>query len=305
MQQCDFLTQLLHPDLKVIQECKTALEAWLQGIGLELHPSKTKITHTLEAHEGAIGFDFLGFQVQQYPMGKYRTGKGTNGKPLGFKTLITPSKEKVKTHQRKLGEIVQRHKAAPQEALIAKLNPIITGWARYYSAAVSKKVFSAVDHILYLQLRSWAYSRHPRKNRYWICDKYWLVASEGWVFATKNKQCRLNAHVKMPIRRHVKVQGNRSPYDGDWVYWATRSGNHPDTTRTTASLLKKQRGICPWCNLYFKDGDLLENDHIVPKALKGSDTRENRQLLHRHCHDEKTSQDGSSRLARNDNTPST
>ena len=54
------------------------------------------------------------------------------GRPLGFKTLITPSKEKVVLHQRRLAEIIRRHRAAPQEALIAHLNPIIRGWCNYY-----------------------------------------------------------------------------------------------------------------------------------------------------------------------------
>jgi RNA-directed DNA polymerase len=30
-------------------------------MGLELKPSKTKITHTLCTHNGNVGFDFLGF----------------------------------------------------------------------------------------------------------------------------------------------------------------------------------------------------------------------------------------------------
>ncbi|RCJ20720.1 hypothetical protein A6S26_26145 [Nostoc sp. ATCC 43529] len=41
----------------------------------------------------------------------------------------------------------------------------------------------------------------------------------------------------------------------------------------------------------FKDGDKLEVDHIIPKAKGGKDTYSNFQLLHRHCHDTKTSQD--------------
>jgi len=77
--------------------------------------------------EGPAGFDFLGFTIRQHSVGKYHTGKNTVGKPLGFKNLITPSKAKVVLHQKRLAEIVRRHRAAPQEALIAHLNPIIRG----------------------------------------------------------------------------------------------------------------------------------------------------------------------------------
>ena len=47
--------------------------------------------------------------------------------------------------------------------------------------------------------------------------------------------------------------------------------------------------------LYFQDRDIptMEGDHIVPKSLGGKDGYENLQLLHGHCHDEKTSLDGS------------
>jgi RNA-directed DNA polymerase len=108
----------------------------------------------------------------------------------------------------------------------------------------------------------------------------------------------------MPIKRHTKVQNGRSPYDGDWIYWATRRGEHPETTKAIGSLLKRQQGKCVWCELYFKDGDLLEMDHIIPKSLGGSDANDNKQLIHRHCHDQKTAQDGSCQAGTHDNTPS-
>jgi len=294
---------ILHSDLEVIKGCKTAMEEWLKDMGLQLKPSKTKLTHTLETYEGNVGFEFLGFHIRQYPVGKHRTGKKRNGESLGFKPLITPSKEKVKQHVQRLGEIVRRHKAAPQQALIAKLNPVIMGWSRYYSTQVSKETFTAVDSILYQQLRAWANSRHPHKNRHWISDKYWLVETEGWIFATKDGKYRLWKHAKMPIKRHTKVQNNRSPYDGDWIYWATRKGDHPETTKAIGSLLKRQQGKCCWCGLYFKEGDLLETDHIIPKSLGGTDAKENKQLIHRHCHDQKTAQDGSCKAGAHDNTP--
>jgi RNA-directed DNA polymerase len=35
----------------------------------------------------------------------------------------------------------------------------------------------------------------------------------------------------------------------------------------------------------------MEVDHIIPKEMDGSDGIYNLQLLHRHCHDEKTFRD--------------
>ncbi|MFO7092648.1 HNH endonuclease, partial [Limnospira platensis] len=37
--------------------------------------------------------------------------------------------------------------------------------------------------------------------------------------------------------------------------------------------------------------DLIEIDHIVPRSQGGKDDYKNLQLLHRHCHDDKTALD--------------
>ncbi len=69
-------------------------------------------------------------------------------------------------------------------------------------------------------------------------------------------------------------------------------GKHPQVPARVALLLKRQRGICPLCRLFFKDGDLLEIDHRIPRSLGGEDAFQNLQLLHRHCHDVKSATDG-------------
>lgn len=68
-------------------------------------------------------------------------------------------------------------------------------------------------------------------------------------------------------------------------------GRHPEAGKTTATLLKRQKGKCTHCGLFFKDGDLLEKDHTNPKAKGGKNSYDNLQLLHRHCHDTKTATD--------------
>jgi RNA-directed DNA polymerase len=55
--------------------------------------------------------------------------------------------------------------------------------------------------------------------------------------------------------------------------------------------MKKQKGMCPYCNLYIRSEDLIEVDHIIPRSQGGKDIYSNLQLLHRHCHDIKTAMD--------------
>ena len=297
---------IIHEDITVIQKCQQIISEWLKGVGLELKPSKTRLTHTLNKYgEENPGFDFLGFTVRQFPVGKNQSGKNTDGTPLGFKTLIKPSKKKLKTHAESIRSVIKTHKAAPQEALISRLNPIIRGWANYYSTVVSKEIYSGMDRLTYQQLRAWANRRHPNKNRGWVANKYWQnIKNDQWVFANrgegKRKKIRLRKHSETPIVRHEKVQAERSPYDGDWIYWSTRMGMHPEVATRVATLLKKQKGICAHCGLFFKDGDLLEIDHKTPRKRGGKDTKENLQLLHRHCHDTKTANDDKAERGTND-----
>jgi RNA-directed DNA polymerase len=67
-------------------------------------------------------------------------------------------------------------------------------------------------------------------------------------------------------------------------------------------LLKRQQGKCAFCGLYFRNDDLLEQDHIWPRAYGGVDSLVNLQVLHRHCHDRKTALDILQRLGGTDDT---
>jgi RNA-directed DNA polymerase len=290
---------ILHKDLEVVLAGKEIIENWLKGIGLELKPSKTKISHTLNKHEGKVGFDFLGFTIRQFPVGKCQSGKSSHGNQLGFKTIITPSKDKIKKHLQKIGDTIKSHNSAPQEALISRLNPIIRGWSNYYSSAVSSETYKHCDRIVYQQLKRWAERRHPKKSKSWVANKYWQSdysngKMRNWVFGTKEGM-KFVMHSDTPIVRHVKVKGNKSPFDGDMIYWASRLGTHSETSTRMAKLLKSQKGKGNHCGLYFKSDDSVEIDHIIPKSLGGKDEYKNLQALHKHCHDSKTAKDGSNR----------
>lgn len=282
---------VLHEDINIIQKCKQVIAEWLDDMGLELKPSKTRISHTFHKYEDNVGFNFLGFYVRQYPVGNYRSSRGTTGISLGFITVITPSPEKVQRHTKRIGDIINAHKTAPQAALIAHLNPVIRGWANYYSTVSSKRSFSFLNYVLYQQLRAWVKYRHPGQNAHKINNKYWhTVGKDNWCFSTTEEKnpLKLRRHTEQPILYHIKVQNSRSPFDGDWAYWGSRLGTHPELSNRVATLLKKQKGKCTYCGQYFKDGDTWEVDHIIPRSQGGRDIVINLRLLHRHCHDMKT-----------------
>jgi RNA-directed DNA polymerase len=200
-------------------------------------------------------------------------------------------------HYEQIASVIDAHKAAPQAALISRLNPIIRGWANYYATVISKVAYSDIDDLMYQKLNAWAKRRHPKKNGEWVSKRYWQsIGGDNWVFATKEEgltPLRLLNHADTAIVRYVKVKGESSPYDGNLVYWSTRMGKNPEMPTKVAILLKRQKGKCTHCDLFFRENDVLEVDHKIPKSQGGKDIYDNMQLLHRHCHDTKTANDGS------------
>ena len=117
------------------QQVKDTLTGWLAPRGLAFNEDKTRVV-TLED-----GFDFLGFNIRRYPNGKL---------------LIKPSKEAVRRIRRRLAVEVKALHGANAEAVITRLNPVIRGWAAYYRNVVSKEIFSALDHYMWVLTYRWA-----------------------------------------------------------------------------------------------------------------------------------------------------
>ncbi len=277
---------IMHRDLGETKRAYNLAKKWLESMGLELSQEKTKIVHTYREHEGQEpGFDFLGFSFKQYKLGKRDRRKVAGmhfSRDAEHKTIIVPTKDAITRHKAKLSHIIDSMKTANQEKLIIALNPIITGWANYYATVNSKEIFGEIDHWLYLKLRRWAYRRHPMKGRYWISNKYWNIDRIGkWEFSDGNST--LNEHRKTSIKMHINVKDNRSPYDGDWVYWSSRMGRYTGIRPIVARLLKTQKNTCSVCGLYFSMEDIIEVHHL--DGNRSNRKYNNITALHGHCHD--------------------
>ncbi len=299
---------VMHKDKKIILKCKEAINQWLSDIGLELKPEKTRLTHTLypELSEDKVaGFDFLGFHIQQHKTGKHKCSKNLQKKLTGYKTLITPSEKSQKNHQEKLGEIIGKLVSKPIEALIKQLNPVIKGWSNYYQYSDIKTagISSKQTKMMYSKLRSWAKRScgtvNDGLNRYYHKRKYIMLNGKEsyrmeWADSVKAiGHIAYHGDIHCSSTEYVKVKRNKSPYDGDLKYWYKRLLIHPELSTRKLNLLKRQKGRCQECGLYFTESDIMEVDHIIPLSLGGLDRYDNLQLLHGHCHDSKTATDGS------------
>jgi RNA-directed DNA polymerase len=273
---------ILHRDLDALKQAQQVAAEWLKGMGLEMKPSKTRITHTLEMSDGSAGFDFLGFHFRQYPRGSTGCMRNTNGQLTGFTISVRPSLASQKRFLEKIREVVHSHRNAHQAGLIRLLNPIIRGWGNYFSTAVSKDIFGKMDHLIFKKLWAWALRRHPNKGRHWVASRYWLLRTRGWTFGIDGK-ITLHKLSEIPIRRHIKVQGHRSPYDGDGVYWSTRARALPGMPPSLVRLLQAQQGCCPTCGLFFQPGDRM----LMARRFEGRAEGHQGQtvLVHEHCQD--------------------
>ena len=287
---------LMYPDKDVLEELKDVVQQFLKPIGLELHPSKTRMIHTLKVEENSNpGFTFLGFDViQKQKRNRQRMVKAFKNVETkqSFITLITPSKEGVKRHKTKIRETIRRYRGANQERLIQVLNPIIRGWANSKRSQASSKTFQSLDAYLWKHLWKWARKRHPKMSKIKLKDKYWhTVGKKNWVFGVKKDDkvvTKLQLHSKIPIKRHAKVKGTASSFDGNLIYWAKRTGKSILITPYKSRLIQEQLGRCGICGDSFLPDDIIERDHIIPKALGGKNIRSNVHAVHRYCHLKKT-----------------
>lgn len=267
---------IIHEDKNILLKAKEYMAQWLKSVGLTLKAEKTRLCHTYHVYEGMKpGFNFLGFHIRQHQ---------TNTNKVGYTTLIKPSKESLKQHLYTIKGLLRNHRGESQDTVIRNLNPIIKGWCNYYKGGSARKTFEKASHLTFEKLWRWARYRHPHKGRRWVKDRYFLThKNNNWRFKTHDGKI-LVMHYDFKIRHFVKVKGTKSPFDGDFTYWASRMGKYPMLATRVASLLKKQQGKCGHCKLFFKAEDVIEVHHIDGK--RNNNKAENLLLLHGHCHDQ-------------------
>jgi len=213
-------------------QVKARLAEWLEPRGLAFNEAKTRIVHLSQ------GFDFLGFSIRRYPNGKL---------------LTKPSKEAMRRIRERLSTEAAALRGANADALIARLNPIITGWAAYYRIGVSKHAFGALDAHLWRLAWKWARYSHPNKPRRWIIARYFGMFNparqDKWVLGSRETGFYLRKFAWTKIVRHRMVAGRASPDDPALTgYWQQRRRrDRLPVDPATWHLLRRQRGRCPLC----------------------------------------------------------
>jgi len=281
---------VLHPDKEIVESAKTLIEEFLRTMSLELHEGKTRITHTyLSVDNQRPGFKFLGFWIRNYSVGK--TKRGERG--AEYKTFIRPHPQNISDVLLKVKKVLRQNRNVI--TVVERLNPIIRGWANYFSTVASKRTFSAIDSKLMVQLMRWGKRQYLTRSKAWIRKRYLIkdVKNEksrlrfGYI-SKKQEVIGVHYFAETPIARHTKVAGDKSIYDNDLVYWSDRGRalENRAFSKSILRILRSQDNKCNLCGLKFLPGDVIEIDHIVPKVSGGVNHYGNLQALHGHCHDQ-------------------
>ena len=251
---------------------KELLKCELKKIGLELSKEKTRITHLSK------GFDFLGWNFRRYDCTSRKDGKIV---------FIKPSKNNIQDFKDRLKEVFKELNGHNQLSVIAKLNPIIRGWANYHKNVVSKEIFNSLDNYIFLKLKKWGKRLHRNKSWESIRQLYWGKFCPGrndmWVFGceAKNSNEYLSYYLEKlawtSITRHITVKFKNSP-DNPVLqeYWEKRSKQNElkrliqKVSKGKCDIAKSTDYLCRWCNQGITSEGLLNTQihHIVPRRLR-------------------------------------
>ncbi len=264
----DFIVTGATPEI-LNEEVRPMLEAFLGERGLHLSEEKTVVTH-IDA-----GFDFLGCNVRKY----------------SGKLLIRPSKAGTKAILAKVRGIIRQNRAASQDDLILRLNPVIRGWANFHRHNVSSQFFSYVDAQIFHALWRWAKRRHPHKGARWIARRYFHpIGGRSWTFACRRRRPdgsfvwdALEYASDTKIVRFPIINGEATPYDERWsLYFEERETQKMRLTlkgnRTLLKLFESQKGCCALC------GKKLTADSDARCHRYGDGKQSFRCLVHPECH---------------------
>ena len=270
------------------EQVQARLAGWLEPRGLAFNEAKTRIVSLSE------GFDFLGFNLRRYPNGKL---------------LIKPGATAIKRFRNRLAREFRALRGSNAAAVLAKIVPIVRGWAAYYRTVVSSRVFHALDNYLWKLTYKWACWSHSNKPKGWIVGRYFRKfeksRNDRWVFGDKDTGAYLPRLAWTDIVRHTLVKGGASPDDPALAgYWARRRQKvRPPLDSYTARLLSRQDGRCSLCreNLLTPDQPpqspqgwehwflwvtrkAIKADYLVHHDTPGAARSNRTHLVHATCH---------------------
>jgi RNA-directed DNA polymerase len=163
----------------------------LAPLGLRLSPAKTRIVHMSE------GFDFLGFRIQ------WKRKRGT-GKWYVY-TFIAD--RPIRSLKAKIRALTRRTSQQDLGYVLARLNLVMHGWARFFRHAVAKETFSMLDYFTWRRVARMLMERHhwgwtEFRRRHTTPEGRWIPITGG-----RTELRRIDA---VPVTRY-RYRGSKIP----------------------------------------------------------------------------------------------
>lgn len=160
------------------EEARELVAAVLDGLGLRLHPAKTRIAHL---ERGAEGFTFLGFEHRM---------RESWQQPGRWYLQKWPSRRAMASIRGKIRARTERRYARlPLEWAVEDLNRVLRGWGNYFRYGNSADKFNHIDSYVNERLAILASAKHGLQGRNWK-DRF------NYEWSTKLGIYRLSGTVK-------------------------------------------------------------------------------------------------------------
>jgi 5-methylcytosine-specific restriction endonuclease McrA len=223
------------------EEILSKISQFLAERGMKVSEKKTKLTATTD------GFDFLGWNFRVQNNGKFKS---------------VPSVDNFRAFRQKVKHIVNNsnHGATVKAE---KLAPVVRGWRNYHRYC---KMDGARNSLSLIKERAVkVFNKENKQTR------------------QSSKQLLDKAFPAVPYseNKHINVQGERSPYDGDIIYWSERNSKLYDGA--TSQALKRQDHTCGICGLKMLSDERVHLHHVDGNHHNWK--RINLLAIHESCHD--------------------
>ena len=208
--------------------------------GMEISKEKTQVTATIE------GFNFLGWHFKVQKNGKFRS---------------TPSTDNFKAMREKVKAIVNNSNYGA-EVKATKIAPVIRGWRNYHRFC---DMNNTRDSLWFIANRTFSvFKKQKSVNR----SKAESLVKKAFPSVTYSEN------------KFINVKGDKSPYDGDFIYWSGRESKLYNGI--SAKLLKKQNHTCAKCGMKFLPGEDIHLHHIDNNHNNWN--AKNLEVIHQSCH---------------------
>jgi RNA-directed DNA polymerase len=217
------------------------ISEFLAARGMKVSERKTKITATTD------GFDFLGWHFKVQNNGKLRS---------------IPSAENYKRFRKKVKKIVNNKNIGSTVKAIL-LSPVVRGWRNYHKYCSMQ---GTRDSLTLIERRTFKVFNKETKQNY---------------HTSKKLLDKAFPKVSYSEHKHIKVKGNKSPYDGDMAYWSGRKSKLYEGDISKA--INRQNQSCKVCGLKFVGDERIQLHHVDGNHKNWK--RDNLVAIHESCHD--------------------